>query len=86
MFGPCDPCDGSLSISTIGETQNIFQVSIKDDDDLEFDHEFIVRASSADISILPLQFNITDDGTCVSHSLTQKIVSLYFSQSNRQLA
>ncbi len=68
VFGPCDPCDGALS--KLGETQNIFQVFIKDDNDLEFDHEFIVQASSNDIIILPLQFNITDDGTCVSHSLT----------------
>ncbi len=65
-FGPCDPCGRPRF--PIGETINFVQLSVKDDDDLEFDHGFIVELNVL-FGILPptpLQINITDDGTCVS--------------------
>ena len=64
IFGECDPCDGG-SIFQLGETVNFVQTSVKDDDDLEFDHGYILEVDGPPDSIIlpsPVQINITDDG------------------------
>lgn len=64
VFGPCDPCGEDTD--TTGETTNKIVVYVKDDDNLEFIHEFLVSLESVtpdgvtpptDISAL-----INDDG------------------------
>ena len=59
-FGPCDPCtEGTL------QTNFLFQIFLKDDNDLEFDHGFTVSVSSfVGGIVLPSQitYTIVDDG------------------------
>ncbi len=86
IFGECDPCFGN-SMLEIGQTVNFVQTFVKDDDDLEFDHGFILEVVGPPDSIIlpsPVQINITDDGMCVSYSLKNLSLSL-ISQNNQQL-
>ncbi len=62
FFGPCDPCQAGVLI----QTEFPFEVFIKDDKDLEFDHGFSLSVSSGITGIIlpstPLEFSITDNG------------------------
>ncbi len=85
IFGQCDPCDNS-SLFAIGETKNVFQVSVKDDNDLEFDHGFFAEVLGGSVSIIlptPLQINITDDGKCISHS--QEVILTFIKLISRAI-
>ena len=83
-FDPCDPC-------TPDHLQREAQLCVKDDDDLEFEHGFILSvdlASTDPPGITagdPLQITITDDGKF--HVSTQhcNYLCYSFSQSNRLL-
>ncbi len=76
IFGQCDPCDNS-SLFAIGETNNVFQVSVKDDNDLEFNHGFFAEVLGGSVGVIlptPLQINITDDGNYKRISHSQKVI------------
>ncbi len=81
-FGPCDPC-------TPDHLQREAQLCVKDDDDLEFEHGFILSvdlASTDPIGITagdPLQITITDDGTFHVHVQPLHAIELFSSFSEQ---
>ncbi len=66
----------------------MFQVSVKDDNDLEFDHGFLAEVvGGADLGAdgifgradgiilpIPVHINITDDGMCACQSFTRSLL------------
>ncbi len=80
MFGPCDPC-GQGDDAT-WETTNEIVVFVKDDDNLEFQHSFIVSLNTTVPENIRLGYQesqeIVDDGAYKTTSVAIHVIKTIF--------